>query len=292
MTREERQAEARKRVSDSIDALRTTDGWQRWLKARRYFRKYSLNNQLLIAAQAPDATRVMGFRAWLAFGRAVQAGEKAIKIYGPPKDVDKTDDTGAVQLDAAGKPRRIRYYPIVNVFDFAQTAECETTKAPLPLHPPGGQVIGDPLAAVIATDRLEKYLRDELGYSVAREVIPQAEGYHNRSRRHIAIADHLSPLPALRVLVHEAAHAHDLSFDDYPRATCEVIVDCITYVVLDALGIRSDDSIPYLAGWSAEATELVKEYATLIDSVARKLEDVLVPADVAQPVAETEMALA
>jgi hypothetical protein len=42
-----------------------------------------LANQLLIALQKPDATRVAGFRAWLRLGYAVRRGERSIKIWVP-----------------------------------------------------------------------------------------------------------------------------------------------------------------------------------------------------------------
>jgi Cd2+/Zn2+-exporting ATPase len=52
---------------DGRVALRASEGWQHWLAARRYFRRCSLANQLLIAMQMPEATMVCGFRAWQTF---------------------------------------------------------------------------------------------------------------------------------------------------------------------------------------------------------------------------------
>jgi len=73
-----RRAADRQLLADAVQALTTSEGWQRWLQARRAFHRYSLHNQLLIALQAPVATRVASFRAWLKLGYCVRRGEKAL----------------------------------------------------------------------------------------------------------------------------------------------------------------------------------------------------------------------
>jgi N-terminal domain of anti-restriction factor ArdC len=79
--REQRRAEQRELVRASIDQLRTSDGWQAYLKARRRFPSYSWRNVLLILSQRPTATRVAGFRAWLELGYCVTKGSKGIRIW-------------------------------------------------------------------------------------------------------------------------------------------------------------------------------------------------------------------
>jgi hypothetical protein len=44
----------------AVAQLRNSEGWQHWLATRRHFHSYSLTNQLLIAMQRPEATRVAG----------------------------------------------------------------------------------------------------------------------------------------------------------------------------------------------------------------------------------------
>ena len=63
-----------------MEQLRSSEGWQQWLAARRHFHADSLANQLLIAMQKPEATRVAGFRAWLKLGYCVRKGETALGI--------------------------------------------------------------------------------------------------------------------------------------------------------------------------------------------------------------------
>jgi hypothetical protein len=60
--------------------LRTSEGWQAYLKARRRFPSYGWRNVLLIVSQHPTAERVAGFRAWLELGYCVTKGSKGIRI--------------------------------------------------------------------------------------------------------------------------------------------------------------------------------------------------------------------
>ena len=71
----------------------------------------SVRNACLVALQDPGATVLGGFHQWLAVGRAVQKGAKALSIYAPA--VGKKDD---------GETRETFFIP-VSVFDVAQTQE-------------------------------------------------------------------------------------------------------------------------------------------------------------------------
>ena len=73
----------RELVRQSVERLRSSDGWRQWLQTRARFRRYSWKNQLLIAMQHPTAERVAGFRAWLSLGYCVRKGERAIRIWAP-----------------------------------------------------------------------------------------------------------------------------------------------------------------------------------------------------------------
>ena len=81
--RADRRALERERITSACEALLTSDGWRQWVRTRSTFRSYSLNNQFLIALQAPEATRVCGFHAWRSLGRQVRRGETSIRIIAP-----------------------------------------------------------------------------------------------------------------------------------------------------------------------------------------------------------------
>lgn len=71
--------------------------------------KYSSKNCARIFTQRPDATDVRGFHEWLKAGRAVQKGQKGIKILAP---VTRKQDSGETVVNV--KP--------AYVFDISQTA--------------------------------------------------------------------------------------------------------------------------------------------------------------------------
>jgi hypothetical protein len=81
--RAERRAAEREQMREAVEALRSSEGWQRWFEVRRHFHTYTFHNQLMIAMQCPEATRVSGFRRWLELGQAVRKGERAIRIWTP-----------------------------------------------------------------------------------------------------------------------------------------------------------------------------------------------------------------
>ena len=56
---------------------------QKYLDVMARFPRYSFNNCILIAVQAPEATMVQGFRAWKKLGRSVIKGQKGIGIIAP-----------------------------------------------------------------------------------------------------------------------------------------------------------------------------------------------------------------
>jgi hypothetical protein len=111
---------------NAVEALRSSEGWKRWLGLRRHFHRYSFANQLLIAVQKPDATRVAGFRAWLQRGYCVTRGEKALRIWVPippsKAAMDAWERNGAI-VDERPRTR----FKLGPVFDRSQVA---------PLPPP------------------------------------------------------------------------------------------------------------------------------------------------------------
>ncbi len=121
--REAHRAAQRELVCASIEQLRSSDGWQGYLKARRRFPSYSWRNVLLILHQRPTATRVAGFRTWLDLGYCVRKrpddvpeGGWAIRIWArcepSRKRMQAWRDAGA---DPDERPRAT--YKLVNVFD-------------------------------------------------------------------------------------------------------------------------------------------------------------------------------
>jgi len=276
--RDARRAAQRQLTDHAVEALRSSSGWQRWLAARRHFHRYSLSNQLLIAVQAPDATHVAGFHAWLQLGYCVRKGESAIKIWMPiapgRKQLQAWREAGG---DASDKPRTL--FKLGSVFDVAQVSPLPPPANPAPLDPPIARLEGDELAHLYAP--LEQFA-STIGYSVAVERLGGAEGVCRHSDRTIAVEASLEANGKIAALLHELAHAlvRVDRRDGDPRLTYaaeELVVESIAYSVAAAAGIdTSANSIPYLTSWSEDTPiAAIHAHAELIDRLARRLEDVI-----------------
>ena len=183
--RAEKRAAERELMAKAIEELRSSEGWQRWLRVRRHFHSYSLHNQLLIAFQRPGATRVAGFRRWLTLGYVVRKGERGISIWAPcppsKKKLRKWREAGA---DPEDRPRT--YFRLVKVFDRSQVDPLpEFPGGPVELDPPIEPVQGDGLARLF--EPLAEF-GGSIGYTVAVEEIPgSALGYCAPPRRRIGV---------------------------------------------------------------------------------------------------------
>jgi antirestriction protein ArdC len=278
--RERRRAADREFVQQAVAALRSSEGWQRWLATRRHFRSYSLRNQLLIALQKPDATRVAGFKAWLALGYGVRRGEQALRIFAPcPPSKARLQAWRDAGADPAEKPHT--YFRLTAVFDRSQVDELPPPTEPAPLDPP--------TAPEINGDALEPWLQPlttlaaEIGSSVSFEPIAGgADGFYRPNTKAIVVEAAHSPNRRVKTLIHELAHALVRSDrqDDDPKldgAAEELVAETVAYCVCASSGFDPGEySITYLASWSERApSETIECTAALIDRLSRRIEDVV-----------------
>ena len=268
--RDARRAADRSRMEEAARALLTTEGWQRWVKVRSTngLARYSLRNQMLIAIECHGRgitpTYVAGFRAFLDLNRCVRKGETAIRILAP-FTVNGRDAAGEETAETK------TFFRAVPVFDVSMTAPLPG-KEPVSLAPPSQPITGNSHDHLIAP--LIAHAR-QLGYTVEFRHLRDggADGWCDPERKQIVAANG----PAnrrVRILVHELAHAHGLGYAEFGRERCEVLVDCVTYCVLGCVGLDvGGESIPYVAGWGEDgALDAIRDYATTIDSVARRIE--------------------
>jgi antirestriction protein ArdC len=289
--REQRRATDRAFVQQAVEALRSSEGWQRWLTTRRHFHVYSLTNQLLIAAAMPHATRVAGFKAWLKLGYCVRRGEHAvIRIWIPiPPSKAKLKAWRDAGADPAEKPRT--FFRLGPVWDRSQVEELPPPAEPAPLDPPeAAEIDGDelgpwlePLTALAA----------EIGSTVTYGPIASgADGYYRPSTKAIVIEAAHPPNRQVKTLVHELAHAlvrADRQDDDpeLDAAAEELVAETIAYSVCASSGVAPGEfSISYLAGWS-ERTPIatIERTAALIDRLSRRIEDAVAAVTLAEPAA-------
>jgi antirestriction protein ArdC len=278
--RAERREAERRLMADAVDRLRTSEGWRRWLAVRSHFHDYTLRNQILIALQCPKATRVAGFKRWLALGYAVRKGERSIRIWAPcpptRRAMDKWRREGAVPEEM---PRT--YFRMVGVFDRSQVE-------PLPDFPGGVLDLDPPIVAVDGDGLASLYeplvsLASEIGVTVVIGGVPSyAGGVFRPAESEIGlqpVSSEVSPNHQLKTLLHEVGHAlvHLERTDEDPTLTYgeeEVVVECVAFTVCAAVGLdTSGFSVPYIATWS-KGDEL-ERLAGLVDRHARRLEDVV-----------------
>jgi hypothetical protein len=238
--RETRLVELHEQITTGVQALADSTGWRAMLDTAAKFHRYSLGNQLLVAAQRPDATRVAGFTIWQALGRVVRKGERGIAIlapcpsYTPAGDPDAaaTEDTGEQDTTEGGgedpqtgrRAGRARSR-VAHVFDIAQTeGEPLPEVAPLLLDGDAPAGLGGALAAQVHAH----------GFQVQRGVCGQANGYTDPATRVVRVRTDVTDAQAAKTLAHELAHivcGHTTDLPTYLtcRGRCEVEAESVAY---------------------------------------------------------------
>jgi antirestriction protein ArdC len=269
--RAERRARDRDRLQHATEALLSSNGWRRWVKARATFHSYSLSNTLLLAHQCAargiTPTRVAGFRAWLRLNRCVRRGEAALWVIAPVPVKQRDHDS-----EESGEKRV--FFRSVPVFELSQTEQLPGTD-PVPLEPPSAPVTGDSHAHLL--DPLAE-LASEIGFSFEfAELDGSCGGFCDYRAKRIVVEDQQAPNAKVRVAVHELAHALGGSSARFGRERAEVIVETAAYIACAGVGLATDTaSIPYIAGWGEDgALDAVTEAATVIDEIAARIEDAL-----------------
>jgi hypothetical protein len=280
--REQRRNDERERVKQAAEQLLTSDGWQRWVRARSMFRRYSSNNTMLLALEFAlrgiDPEPVAGFRTWLKLGRSVRKGEHGIRIAArvTPRKIESGAERPERDEGEPQQDKRAVRFTTVAVFSVSQTDPLPGVEQ-LPLEPPCEPLSGDSHVHLLEPLR---GLATKLGYIVSLEEIPGASGGWCGSQAKRIVVDSGQPLNGqVRTLAHEVVHALGVNYQTHTRPQAEVIVDTATLIILSGVGLDvSGETIPYVAGWGeGGALEAVTEHAELIDRLARTVEDAIGP---------------
>jgi len=282
-TPEQRQAEAEalhESIATQVEALADSEQWARFLAFAGAFHAYSLGNLLLILSQRPDATHVAGFRKWQSLGRQVRKGEKAVKIFGYRERKLTEDELDEETRKLDPSKQVVRYFPILSVFDIAQTDLMDGAEDPTEL---AAALTGDDDHGII--EALSAYLTGE-GWTVEREALRGGKnGYSDPETRRVVIGEHLSPEHSAKTLIHEAAHVlmgHTDDLAEYAehRGLMETEAESVAYVVAGLVGFdTSAYSVGYVAGWSAADAELIRSTAARVLTTVHRIAAVLIPTD-------------
>ncbi len=100
-TEKQKVQEITEKLEQGIKELFESEKYKTYLNTMSKFHNYSFNNTMLIAMQKPDATLVVGFKAWQKnFDRHVKKGEKGIRILAPaPYKIKEEQEDGNWDLE-------------------------------------------------------------------------------------------------------------------------------------------------------------------------------------------------
>lgn len=254
-------------IEEGIKELFQSEKYAQYLQTMSRFHRYSVNNQMLIYMQNPNATLVAGFNRWKnQFGRNVLKGEHGIKIIAPTPykkkiEQEKLDpDTKLPMLDEDGKiiieekTIQIPMYKPTTVFDVSQTEG-----RPIP------QLAENLTGNVAHYEMFMEALRRSSPVPISIEVMSgKMDGYFDLEHQDIAIRCGMSEVQTVSAAIHEIAHSllhntEKASEEPKPervalnRNTEEVQAESISYAVCAYYGIATgENSFGYIATWSKD----------------------------------------
>lgn len=257
-------SEALGKLKLALETFKTSDDYVAYLKNQARFHRYSPRNMALILWQKPDATHVAGFTAWQRMGRVVKKGETGLSILAPVP-FSKTD---------GDKVKSGVFFKLSAVFDVSQTeAVKENAFDPEEL-------------SFVAKGESDLY--ETVKECALADVIPSitevdfikggAMGTHERGTHKLQIVKTNTAAMAC-IALHEWAHARvqpDGKVYDYDQE--EVIVESITYIVAQVLGIQDEaetSSFRYITGWMQKDEKAFIKALGVIQTEAKKMVELI-----------------
>lgn len=288
-------AEARKQEMDQmaekleagVKDVFQGDNYKAYLDFCARMPRYSINNQILIMMQKPDATMCQSFTGWKEMGRFVKKGEKGIRVMAPSpykieRERDKLDGNGKPILDADGEPIKEKVEVKITAFKPVSTFDISQTE-------------GEPVPT-LGVDELTGSVE---GYETLMEAIKQAspvpisfenietgaKGYFQVEENRIVIQEGMSEAQTVKTALHEASHAtlhnkeaQKADSDKKSRCQKECEAESVAYVVCQHYGVDTAEySFPYVAGWSSDKE--VPELKASLDTIRRAASELIVKID-------------
>lgn len=288
-------AEARKAEMEEITSklekgvkdIFTTENYKEYLNFCAKLPRYSVNNQILIMLQKPDATMCQSFSGWKEMNRFVRKGEKGIRILAPSpykmqKEQEKTDASGKAILDKDGEPVKETVEITVNAFKPVSTFDVSQTEGePIPTIG-----VNELAGSVEGYETLLTAIKEVVPVPISFEQIDSgAKGYFNLEENRIVVQEGMSEAQTVKTLLHEASHqalhsreamAH--SDEKKSKNQKETEAESVAYVVCQHYGIdTSDYSFAYVATWSQDKE--VPELKASLDTIRRTASELIVKID-------------
>lgn len=283
--------ELSQQFEEGLENLFQSDQYIQFLNIMAKRPKYSLQNNLLIYLQKPDATFIAGYRKFQNdYGHQVQRGEQGIRIFAPTihkykksKKSDLKDEFSIINFDEAApeeekEERTYLSFHIVRVFDISQT------KPVTVINEKGDEIISPKAQKLIDSlsylDIAEIYADNEEFISILLTAISDAVpipirynklkkglggyfSFKDKDNLHIVLNSLYSGANIVETLVHEWSHyklhnPYGESNEETKRiknSDMEIQAESIAYIVLKHFGIdASCEALKYVASWSANKT--------------------------------------
>lgn len=268
MSNADRIKAALERIEQGLATINTDEDWLSFLRFQSLFYQYSFGNTMMIFLQNPEATYVMGYKAWNKLGRYVKRGSKGLAILAPcikKVEVFKEPENKSEYHDEEGEKETKKVlsgFRIAYVYDIADT---DGSDEMLPVLVKG--LSGNTETERDIFNRLFKVISKEF---VVEEVNGTAsKGSYNLETEIITVRSDLEYLQRIKTLLHETAHAYDFKMNpdtEIPRNRRELIAESVAFVVSMRLGLdTSSYSMSYIKSWLKDKEEL----KIIADSVQR-----------------------
>ena len=285
-TLDDKLAAMREEIESSVAALDDDENWNAYLDVAARFHNYSFGNQMLIAIQKPEATRVAGKRVWESLGRKVKPFAdrgNGISLLAPKRvRVAVKDKAGNPVFDKDGKPVREPKtigFTSCTVYDISQTEgpDLPTIQRELTETPPEGFI--QDLEAAITSKGFTVVYKDDMGKQ-------GLFGQTSPSNRTVTIDATLTPGSRAQVLAHELGHiaaGHLEAAGDYHtgpggrRGAKEVEAESLSFLICRLNGMKSPGDVTgtYIAGWARVQTDDPDTVKNAGEKVSRCVKELL-----------------
>lgn len=291
-------AEARKKELDEMTAkleqgvqdVFASDDYKKLLNVMAQMPHYSVNNQILIMLQNPEATMCNSFTGWKKQNRFVRQGEKGIRILAPApyqmeKEQEKVGADGKTILDKDGEPITEKVKVTINAFKPVSTFDISQTDGE-PIPQLGvAELVGN----IEGYGTLMEAIKEASPVPINFENIESgAKGYYHMADHRIAIQEGMSEAQTVKTALHEIAHAKYHSIEatekganQKTKAQKECEAESIAFVCAAHYGLNTSDySFGYVAGWSSgketpelkASLQIIKQGASeIIDAIDERI---------------------
>lgn len=261
-------------MKEGVKQYFDSDQYKTFLTAMSHFNNYSPRNIQLLLAQNPKISKVASANCWSEeFGRYINKGAKALRVWAPSTVTQKDPKTGQSMLDKDGNEIKVTRFRLVPVFDVSQTNGKELPKAIYELE--GTHEDYANLYRAAKTVSLDK----GISFKIDSNWSQKGNGYYSPKANEIVIKGGMSEQQTLKTIFHEIAHSdlhnpENMSENATKRSTAELQAESVAYVVANHYGLdTSEYSFAYLAGWSRDPKALsdLEEQLSIVQKEAKSL---------------------